>query len=476
MPSSYFTLFSLQVPKYKNKLAIADLEISYLDLYTTSIQFILGLQSQINVGDTLFVCCEKSLTYIIAAFACDYLNLVFVPYSFESPQKKKADFLKELQAKFVVDHHFIEQTSINKIDGFVPKNIVIDEQVQAIFQTSGTTGKSKGACFSKVAVNANIQNNIQNLQINENDIMWSYGGHHLPAFIFTFSISTLVSGGSLLLSPLAPLDSPSFIKKHRPSITYLPPASITMLHRFSIIWDHLDLSSLRTAVVAGDSAPDSIPQLLFDKGIQSVYHAYGSTDACMATPLLEHWVYNTDTPYIMSFDIKACQGWEYTIAQDGELLTRGIGQMKHYLNRPDLTQEVYKNDWFHTGDIVEYRDTPELGKRLFFVSRKKDIIKVMNNVVSPLEVERVINQVEEVSESAVFGIPDAYIGEKIIACVVLKNEAKAELITKKIKYLCNSLLDSYAIPKKIEILEKLPKTNTGHTLKIQKSILKAKYL
>lgn len=473
---SYFSEFLSKSELHPQKSAIEDLGISFGQLAKKSIQFINGLRKVVNKGDYMLVCCNESLSYIISAFACDHLELVFIPFSYDSPKNKKDSFIKEINPKQIVDSLYISSTIKNESDQLIEKENTAEDSVLAIFQTSGTSGKSKGACFTRSAVNSNIKNNIFNLKIDENEKMWSYGGHHLPAFVFTFSVSTLISGGTILLSSLDPIKSPEFINKYKPSFTYLPPATILMLNRFPIIWDKIDFSSFRTALVAGDSSTDDVPRLLFQKNIQSVYQTYGSTDACMATPLLAHWVKTSTTPHIMSFDVEPTQGWEYKLAPDGELLTRGPGQMYMYFGQPELTQTAYEGGWFHTGDILEYRITEDSGKRLFFVCRKKDIIKVMNNVVSPIEVEQVIMQLEEVVECAILGIPDTYTGEKIIACVVPKKDSDLNQLKKKIKLYCKELLDNFAVPKTIDFYPELPKTNTGHTLKTQKSALKAFYI
>src|ERR1051325_4455873 len=116
------------------------------------------------------------------------------------------------------------------------------------------------------------------------------------------------------------------------------------------------------------------------------------------------------------------------IGDDGAELTRGkLGEivkqipaiMQGYYKNPAATAAVIEDGWLHTGDLG-YVDEDGF---LFFVDRKKDMIKRGDENISAEEVERVLNSHPEVAESAVFGVPDPIRQEELKACVVLKPRA-----------------------------------------------------
>jgi len=98
----------------------------------------------------------------------------------------------------------------------------------------------------------------------------------------------------------------------------------------------------------------------------------------------------------------------------------------------------------------------------YIVQRKKDMILVSGFNVYPSEVEGVLHTHPAVMEVAVIGIPDAYRGEAVKACVVFKPDAVAT--EKELLEHCKKDLTDYKIPKKIEIRESLPKTAVGKIL------------
>ena len=148
---------------------------------------------------------------------------------------------------------------------------------------------------------------------------------------------------------------------------------------------------------------------------------------------------------------------------EGELCIAGPQVMKGYWNRPDETAIALRTDavwrtWLYTGDVARMDDDGYT----YIVQRKKDMIIVSGFNVYPSEVEGVLYEHPSVMEAAVIGIPDAYRGEAVKACVVLKQNASAtpEELTEH----CKRGLAEFKVPSKVEIRESLPKTAVGKIL------------
>src|SRR5699024_5268859 len=104
----------------------------------------------------------------------------------------------------------------------------------------------------------------------------------------------------------------------------------------------------------------------------------------------------------------------------GEIVHRTPHTMKGYLHDPEKTAEVFKNGWFHIGDLGVMDEEGYIT----IIDRKKDMINTVGVNVSSREVEETVYQIDGVAEVAVIGIPDAYWIEDVTAIILPKEGAK----------------------------------------------------
>src|SRR5690606_24747456 len=146
--------------------------------------------------------------------------------------------------------------------------------------------------------------------------------------------------------------------------------------------------------------------------------------------------------------------------QVGEIIVRGPNVFKGYYKRAEANASTLKNGWLHTGDLG-YMDTDGF---MFFVDRKKDMIKSGGENVYSLEVELALQRaVPELAEVAVVGVPDARWGEMVTAFVVLKvgqTITEAQVIDR-----ARTVLGGFKIPKRVVFESELPKNVSGKVLK-----------
>ena len=153
------------------------------------------------------------------------------------------------------------------------------------------------------------------------------------------------------------------------------------------------------------------------------------------------------------------QGRPVPAGERGEIVVRGPNVMKGYYNRPDATDDVMRNGWFHTGDIGILDEDGYLS----VVDRKKDMIIRGGFNVYPRELEEVLMTHPAVSLAAVIGVPDERLGEEIKACVVRK--PGATVTTDELLAWGREQFASYKYPRTIEFLDTLPMGPTGKVLK-----------
>ena len=143
----------------------------------------------------------------------------------------------------------------------------------------------------------------------------------------------------------------------------------------------------------------------------------------------------------------------------GEVVIRGSNIMKGYYKRPEATAEVFRNGWFHTGDIGILDDEGYLA----IVDRKKDMILRGGYNVYPRELEEVIMTHPAVSLCAVVGVPDERLGEEVKAFVVLNNGHK--LSEDDFIGWCKQQFAANKYPRYVEFRDALPVGATGKLLK-----------
>ena len=146
-------------------------------------------------------------------------------------------------------------------------------------------------------------------------------------------------------------------------------------------------------------------------------------------------------------------------AEEGELICRSPSVMLGYLNDEERTAEVFRDGWLHTEDIVRI----DGDGNLFFVDRKKDMIKTGGMNVSSVEVERTLYGHDALMEVAVVGLPDDYWSEAVSAFVVPKAGRTVE--PDQVIEHCRASLAGYKVPKVVRVVDALPKDTQGKILK-----------
>lgn len=145
--------------------------------------------------------------------------------------------------------------------------------------------------------------------------------------------------------------------------------------------------------------------------------------------------------------------------QVGEIVARGPTIMKGYFKNPEKTAWTQRGGWHHTGDLGWMDEEGYL----YFVDRVKDMIKTGGENVASADVESALFQHPKVQDVAVIGLPDPVWGEAITAVVV---PVPGETVTpEEILSWCKKNMAAYKVPKKVFLMEELPRNPSGKILK-----------
>ena len=229
------------------------------------------------------------------------------------------------------------------------------------------------------------------------------------------------------------------------------------------------LETLRTGIMAGAACPPALMQrIMQDMHCSEILIGYGETEASPLTHLttredtLERRVetVGTNLPHqeVKVVDVES----RNTVPLDtvGEICFRGYHIMRGYYGDPEATaQAIDERGWLASGDL----GTMDAGGYVRITGRLKDMIIRGGENIYPREIEDFIFTHPKVAEIAVFGVPDDYYGEEIMAWILLHEDTTAT--EEEIHEFCEDRIAHFKIPKYIWFVDEFPMTVTG---KLQK--------
>jgi long-chain acyl-CoA synthetase len=356
-----------------------------------------------------------------------------------------------------------------------PSIEVNENDVAAIFFTSGTTGFPKGAMWT----HRNLLEHMVNLQIELPFSRDDRGLIVLPMFhgpVTTPILHQLLYvGGCVVLSPYASFDPGQFLEtiaQENITCTFVVPTMLVQLVNYPEIDRYRGtIKQLRQIKYA--AAPASGPVLR--KATQLfgpiLTQGYGSTETLggvtflskedhMESPAGDRRLSSCGKEYInVHIKIVDENGMEVPPGTVGEILVKTDKNFVGYWEMPEETAQVLKDGWLYTSDLGMF----DAERYLYLVDRKKDMIISGGENIYPAEIEAVINRHAKVRECAVVGVPDPTWGESIKAFVVLKDGEKAT--EDEIIGICLENLGRYKKPKFVHFIDELPRNSMGKVLK-----------
>jgi long-chain acyl-CoA synthetase len=333
----------------------------------------------------------------------------------------------------------------------------------AILYTGGTTGIPKGVMLTHENIKSSVHNVCHFERSNHEDRALCFlPPNHIFAQIHIMN-SMVYAGGSVVIQPSFDLDK-VLDAIHRYQITKFYGVPTIYYRLLQIDGLKEKLGSVNYCFSAAASMPGEIVREWKSRTDLNIHESYGMTEtATMVTYNhdIRHVVGSVGTPVnIVEAQIRDASGNVLGVKEEGEICIRGPNVMKGYLNNPEETKAVFWEDWLRSGDIGVFDEDGYL----YIIDRIKDMIVTGGENVYPREIEEVLYKRPEVGECSVIGIPDKEYGERVTACIVLKQKGQ-QLDPLELKSFLKNQLAPFKVPKDFIILEELPKGSTGKTLK-----------
>ncbi len=335
-----------------------------------------------------------------------------------------------------------------------------NDDLAVLFFTAGTTGRAKGVMLSH-----------ENLWVCARS---TYEATHQPGIdrlIIPLSLShayglVVTVAGMHAAAPwvvvlqrwFEPVTFLELVQEHHLQMGAVLPSMLQALCSQPL--ERYDLSSLRVLITGAAPLPLQVVEELEHRlsGLE-VREGYGCVEAggvISATPPGQRRLGSVGKP-LPGYEVRILddQGQEAPVGEMGEICCRSRGVMQGYWRSPELTAQVLRQGWLHTGDVGRLDDDGYL----WFIERKEGLIVKGGVRIFPSDVEGALLEHPAVAAAGVVGRPDPALGEEVLAFVALRQgraAAPAELVE-----FARSRIGGYRCPREVHVLQNLPLTPAG---------------
>ncbi|PWC12577.1 medium-chain fatty-acid--CoA ligase [Brenneria corticis] len=345
------------------------------------------------------------------------------------------------------------------------------DELAAVLFTSGTEGVPKGVMLTHNNIVASERAYCATLNLSWLDtILMPAPLAHATGFLHGVTAPFIIGARSVLLDIFNPSECLTFLEREK--CTCVMGATPFVYDLLCCVQQrHYDLSSLRFFLCGGTTIPKKISRDCLQAGIK-LLSVYGATESSphavvkLDDPLSR--VINTDGTAAPGVEIKIVDKARKTVPRgvEGEEASRGPNVFMGYLDEPELTARALDQDgWYYSGDLCRMDEDGYIK----ITGRKKDIIVRGGENISSREVEEILLQHPRVRDAGVVAMPDARLGERSCAYLVLKAPYQTLTLEEVIAFFSRKRVAKYKYPEWVVIVDALPRTASG---KIKKYLLR----
>ncbi len=428
-----------------------------------------GVAAQAGPGDRVVVATPNSYDQFLACLAVTRAGAVAVPVNAQMRPDEIEHVVADAGADVVV-------RDVDDLLASVPLGRCSSDDPDAtamLFYTSGTTGRPKGVELSHAALLGQVRAGaLWPGLLRRDEAVVSLPIAHIMGFVTLVGLAAAGIPVWFLprFSAPAVLDA---IEGRRPSVFIGVPAMYRLLEEEGAA--DRDLSSVRVWISGADAMPGDLARrfkaygatvtlpLVGSVGEATFVEGYGMVEigggvaTKISPPLLGVGLGDSLGVPLPGYRFRVVddEGEDVGPGQEGELWVRGRATPRGYWGAPDATEAVVTDDgWLRTGDLVR---RGALGTAVF-AGRKKDVIINGGYTVYAREVEVVLEEHPDVVEAGVVGLPDPKRGEVPGAAVRL-TEGAGTTPAQLVRW-ARERLSSYKAPRRIVVVDELPKTGT----------------
>ncbi|OFW56144.1 MAG: hypothetical protein A2W01_09395 [Candidatus Solincola sediminis] len=434
-------------------------------------EFVISYYATLALGAVAVPLCYMCLAEEVEKIVCDSMvETLITNFEFN-------DLVRDLQNSMCSQIHRIivseapeledvvqyEKLVAGQSDGFT--SVDRDKDDVAVLLYAPTSAQMvRGCMLTHEDLDWNANTITDNYGVKPNDIFMGV----LPFFAAygqsCVMNSSVKAGSSIVLhESFIPGEVLKSLQHEQVTIFFGVPTMFVYILNHPLIYQY-DLKSVRIWGCGGAPFAREVMDRWNNELGARIYEGYGLSEA---GPVVT--VQLIDGPYkIGSIGVPA-PGLEVKVVDEegnglasgevGELIVHGPNIMKGYYNKSEETEKVLKDGWLYTGDMV-YMDEDGY---LYIVGRKKDLIIRGGFNIYPREIEEVLVSHPLISEAAVVGIDNKYLGEEVKAYI--KQKPGSNLTEDLVLEWCEERLPYYKTPKFIVLVKSFKKDPSGQILK-----------
>jgi fatty-acyl-CoA synthase len=445
-------------------------------------------------GDRVAYLCPNTVELLEAYFGVPLAGCVLVPLNVRLAPAELAFCLADCGAAVLVRHPSLggvappagrevvvgpdyEALLARQPGDLFDPGPVDEDAVCEIFYTSGTTGDPKGVMLTHRNLHTHAVDSALTMGVSHRDVvlhtipLFHVNGWGTPHWVTALGARHVMCGRFEAGEVLRLVEAERVTRLH-----LVPAMAVALLEHPDL--RRRDTSSLRQVTVGGAPAgPELLAELEDALGCE-VVQGYGLTEASpQLTKALTTRAHDaldrsaqrarratTGHPNL-GVDLRVLDAEGREVPWDGvtvgEVCVRSNHVMAGYWNRPDDTAAAFAGGWLHTGDLA----TVDAEGYVTIVDRAKDVIISGGENISSVQVEVALCAHPAVAEAAVVGMPDPRWGEVPRAFVVLRPGAGPAPSADDLIAWVRQRLAPFKAPKRVDIVEALPKSGTGKVLK-----------
>lgn len=351
-----------------------------------------------------------------------------------------------------------------------PKHVNINTDISLLYFTSGTTGDPKMVIHDYTYPLGHIVTAKYWHNLNEDSLHLTVADTGWGKAVWGKLYGQWIVGACVMVydhEKFHPQDMLRLIQEYKVTSFCAPPT----VYRFMIREDlsEFDLSSLKYATTAGEALNPSVFEAFHEGTGIKMMEAFGQTET---TPTIVTFPWIEPKPGSMGvpnpaydMDLISPDGRSVEDGEVGEVVIktnrwRPLGLFMGYYRDEALTEQVYYDHLYHTGDMA-WRDEDGY---YWFVGRTDDVIKSSGYRIGPFEVESALMTHPAVVECAITGVPDDIRGQVVKATIVLAQEYRDQAndeLKHEIQDYVKNVTAPYKYPRIIEFVDELPKTISG---------------
>ena len=460
----------------------------------------------VGTGDRVAILQVNCPEYVEAYFATAMLDAVFVPLNFRARADELAHMISDSGPKvLLVGGRYTDLVrSLRGRLGSVASYVALDEPVEGwdlygglfasdvpepaipagdgddltiIMYTAGTTGTPKGVMLSHDSFSSYVLSNVTpaDPEQEERNIL-AVPLYHVAGI--QAMMAGVYGGRTLVIQrQFEAKEWMELVEGEGANRAMLVPTMLKMLMDHPDFHRH-DLSSLQVITYGAAPMPlDVIRRAIEEFPSTHFINAFGQTETAATITVLPPEDHVLEGPEEevekklrrLSSIGKPLEDVEVRIVDEdgvpveqgavGEIVARGPRLMRGYWRQGNITDDTIRGGWLYTGDLGYF----DYDGYMFLAGRARDFIKRGGEMVSPEEVERVLQSHPAVEEAAIIGVPDVEWGERVRAVVVLKQGQTAG--ETDIVDFCRDRLASFKKPESVVFVDELPRNALGKVLK-----------